>query len=120
MADAQVGCQGSAVPRSGAGIMGTRTDEKGRFAFHVPPGEQFVYLIDDVSSSRMSRRVVVVPEQGEVIPLVLLQPATGVQPCPASPGGVGRRAGLAVAPDVRPAPGCCSSPHRVAPCRDLA
>ena len=50
MADAQVGCQGSAVPQSGAGIMGTRTDEKGRFAFHVPPGEQFVYLIDDVST----------------------------------------------------------------------
>jgi hypothetical protein len=75
MAGAQVGCHGPALPQSGAGIMGTKTDEQGRFTFHVPPGEQFVYLIDDLSSSRMTRRVVVVPEQGDVIPLFLLQPS---------------------------------------------
>jgi hypothetical protein len=74
IAGAQVGCQGAAVPQSGAAIMGTTTDARGRFTFYVPPGEQFVYLIDDVSSARMSRRVVVVPEQGEIIPLRLLQP----------------------------------------------
>ena len=74
IAGAQVGCQGSAVPQSGLAIMGTKTDSKGRFTFHVPPGEQFVYLIDDTQSKRMSRRVVVVPDQDEVIPLCLLQP----------------------------------------------
>ncbi len=74
MAAAQVGCQGSALPQSGTAIMGAKTDEEGRFVFHVPPGEQFVYLVDDPSSSWMSRRVVVVPEQGEVIPIFLLYP----------------------------------------------
>ena len=98
MADAQVGCHGPALPRSGAGIMGTKTDRDGRFTFHVPPGEQFVYLIDDLSSSRMTRRVVVVPEQGEVIPLVLLQPSPGISAAPPPPEG-----GVAVAAPAQPA-----------------
>ncbi len=111
MADAQVGCQGTAVPPSGPAIMGTTTDEKGRFTFHVPPGEQFVYLIDDIASSRMGRRVVVVPEQGEVIPLALLQPpaqdSESVPPPPRDgaaiePDGPGVNEG--VAPVAAPAP----------------
>ena len=42
-----------------------KTDTQGRFTFHVPPGEQHVYLIEGVSSSRLSRRDLFVPEQGE-------------------------------------------------------
>ena len=93
MAAAQVGCQGSALPRSGTAIMGTQTGAQGRFVFHVPPGEQFVYLIDDPSSRWMSRRVVVVPEQGEVMPIYLLRPrgaddfaTTNAKPVPAPVG----------------------------------
>ncbi len=74
MAGAQVGCQGPSVPRSGAAILGTKTDEQGRFLFPVPPGEQFVYLIDDLSSRSMSRHVVVVTDQAEVMPILLLNP----------------------------------------------
>ncbi len=129
IADAQVGCQGTAVPRSGAGIMGTRTDEKGRFAFHVPPGEQFVYLIDDISASRMCRRVVVVPEQGDVVPLCLLQPPAGsfdsVPPPPpdglaidgaeiivGGPGIIVERAVMAAAPAAVAAPEPAPAPAR--------
>ena len=68
--------------------MGTKTDEKGRFTFHVPPGEQYVYLIDDLSSSRMSRRVVVVLwSEWEAIPLFLLlqPPASEFRRAPSLP-----------------------------------
>ncbi len=98
IAAAQVGCQGPALPRSGTAIMGAKTDEHGRFTFPVPPGEQFVYLIDDPSSRWMSRRLVVVPDQGEVMPIYLLRPrgadrflTPAAQPVPAPapvPGGL--------------------------------
>ena len=117
MADAQVGCHGPALPRSGDGIMGTKTDEKGRFMFHVPPGEQFVYLIDDVSSSRMSRRVVMVPDQGEVIPLFLLQPPAGsfdaVPPPPPDGFAIDAPGVIVDRGDGRrpPAGRCCAGPR---------
>jgi hypothetical protein len=74
MAGAMVGCQGPSAPRSGAAILGTKTDARGRFTFPVPPGEQLVTLIDDPSSRPMSRRIVVVPDQGEIMPISLLYP----------------------------------------------
>ncbi len=57
--------------------MVTETDARGRFAFYVPPGEQFVYLIDDPTIGRMDRRLVNVPEQGDLPPVYLLLASTG-------------------------------------------
>jgi len=75
-AGAQVGCYGPAHPQSGAAVESRRTDEHGRFLFHVPPGEQYVYLMDGSSFGRLSQRRLVVPEQGEVEPVRLLRTAT--------------------------------------------
>ena len=77
IAGAQVGCRGPAQPRSGQALMVTEADVRGRFAFYVPPGEQYVDLIDDPVSGRMARRRVVVPEQGDVLPIFLLLSAGG-------------------------------------------
>ncbi len=75
IAGAQVGCHGPAHPMTGQALMATTTDSQGRFAFHVPPGEHFVYLIDDLARGPMGRRLVVVPEQGESLPMFLLLPS---------------------------------------------
>ena len=72
LAGARVGCQGPAQPRSGSALMVTTTDDGGRFTFHVPPGEQFVFVIDDPAHGRMGRRIAAVPEQGELPPVFLL------------------------------------------------
>jgi hypothetical protein len=77
IAGAQVGCRGPAQPRSGQALMVTEADGRGRFAFYVPPGENHVELIDDPASGRMARRKVVVPEQGDVLPIYLLLAAGG-------------------------------------------
>ncbi len=77
IAGAQIGCQGPAHPRTGTALMVTETDARGRFAFHVPPGEQYIYLIDDPTGGRMDRRLVTVPEQGELPPVYLLLASTG-------------------------------------------
>ena len=50
-----------------------KTDDQGRFTFHVPPGEQHVYIMDGSSFSRLSRRDLVVPEQGEIEPVRLMR-----------------------------------------------
>ena len=64
----QVGCYGPARPRSGAAVDSRKTDATGRFTFQVPPGEQHVYLMEGISSSRLSRGTVDVPEEGEIAP----------------------------------------------------
>jgi hypothetical protein len=69
---ARVGCRGPAQPRSGQALLATETDDRGRFAFHVSPGEHFVFVIDDPARNRTGRRLVVVPEQGELLPVFLL------------------------------------------------
>jgi len=74
-AGAEVGCYGPAHPQSGAAVESRRTDKHGQFLFHVPPGEQYVYLMDGSSFSRLSQRRLVVPEQGEVEPVRLLRTA---------------------------------------------
>ena len=38
-----VGCYGPARPQSGGAVQNDLTDEQGRFTFHLPPGEQYVY-----------------------------------------------------------------------------
>jgi len=44
VADAWVGAQGPARPRSGAAINGARTAKDGSFSLRVPPGGQYLYL----------------------------------------------------------------------------
>jgi len=66
VAGIQVGCYGPARPRSGAAVQSQRTDSKGAFTFHVPPGEHFVYLMEGTLSTRLSKCTIDVPEQGEV------------------------------------------------------
>ncbi len=48
-AGASVGAYGPANPRSGSAIAYTRTDERGRFRFRLPPGENHVYVMDYLS-----------------------------------------------------------------------
>jgi RNA polymerase sigma factor (sigma-70 family) len=66
VADILVGCYGPAHPRSGAAVEAHKTDAQGRFTFHVPSGEQHIYIMEGMSSSRLSRRDLFVPEQGEI------------------------------------------------------
>ncbi len=73
VADILVGCYGPAHPRSGAAVEAHKTDAQGRFTFHVPPGEQHVYIMDGTSSGRLGRRDLNVPEQGEIEYLRLLR-----------------------------------------------
>ena len=56
---------------SGSECESHKTDDQGRFTFHVPPGEQHVYIQDGQSSGRGSRQDVVVPERGEIEPVRL-------------------------------------------------
>lgn len=83
VAGAQVICQGPSHPRTGQAVMATETNAQGRFTFYVPPGEQYVELIDDPASGRMTRRLVNVPEQGEALPVVLLVSSGDSGPAPA-------------------------------------
>ena len=67
LAGMQVGCYGPARPRSGAACQSQKTDSKGAFTFYVPPGENFVYLQDGIlSSGRLGRHTIDVPEHGDV------------------------------------------------------
>ena len=75
VADILVGCYGPAHPRSGAAVESHKTDTQGRFTFHVPPGEQHVYLMEGMPFSRLSRRDLFVPEQGEIESFRLLRTA---------------------------------------------
>ena len=54
-----------ARPQSGAAVSVNRTDADGGFIFHVPPGENYVYLMNVFSNRRSSRRTLAVPEEGE-------------------------------------------------------
>ncbi len=72
-----VGCYGPAYPRSGGAVESRRTDEGGRFTFHVPPGEQYVYVMDGSSFGRVGRSIVDVPERGEAEPVRLIRNADG-------------------------------------------
>ncbi len=67
VAGMQVGCYGPARPQSGAAVQFQKTDIRGVFTFHVPPGENFVYLMNgNLSSGRSSRRMIDVPEHGDI------------------------------------------------------
>jgi hypothetical protein len=68
-----VGCHGSARPRSGAIVLMGKTDDQGRYTFHVPPGEQYLYLADGSQNQRVAHRDVMVPERGEVEPVRLIR-----------------------------------------------
>src|SRR5262249_14697073 len=68
-----VGHHGPAHPRSGAAVGSTRADDQGRFTFHVPPGEHYVYLMEWGGHSRLDHRTVVVPERGEIEPIRLMR-----------------------------------------------
>jgi DNA-directed RNA polymerase specialized sigma24 family protein/protocatechuate 3,4-dioxygenase beta subunit len=74
VAGIQVGCHNPARPRSGSQVDSCKTDDQGRFTFHVPPGEQFVYIMDGVPGfNRLNRRDLVVPERGPIEPVRLLR-----------------------------------------------
>lgn len=66
-----VGCYGPAHPDSGAAVEGRTTDAKGGFTFHVPPGEQRVYVMQ-ATNSRLGHQTVVVPPEGEMAPVQLV------------------------------------------------
>lgn len=44
IAEAYVGVYGPIRPRSGAAIIGFRTKADGKYRFHLPPGEAYIYL----------------------------------------------------------------------------
>src|SRR5690606_35708196 len=69
LANTHIGCYGPARPRSTAMVQVTRTDDEGRFTFYVPPGEQYVYLMDD--GGRLSSRTIIIPEEGAAEPVRL-------------------------------------------------
>jgi RNA polymerase sigma factor (sigma-70 family) len=78
VAGASVGCHGPARPNSGAAVETATTDEHGAFLFHVPPGDQRIYIMEVTAPSRLSQRRIVVPDQGDVeaVHLLRMSPAT--------------------------------------------
>ena len=74
VAGISVGCHSPARPRSGAQVDSRKTDDQGRFTFYVPPGEQYVYVMDGVPGfNRLNRRDLVIPERGPIEPVRLLR-----------------------------------------------
>src|SRR5262249_23557574 len=63
---ARVACYGPARLRSGVAVESHKVDDQGRFTFHVPPGEQYVYCMSGYGNSRLDHRTVLIPEQGEI------------------------------------------------------
>jgi hypothetical protein len=94
----EVGCNGPARPRSGPAVEHHRADDRGRFTFHVPPGEQYVYLMEMVGglNNRLGHRTVAVPEQGEVGLVRLMRRAARIQ----GMMGMMKAAEKAAAPDA--------------------
>ena len=66
VAGSPVGLYGPARPQVGAAVQVNKSDADGGFVFQVPPGENYVYLMDVLSNRRSSRRTLIVPEEGEV------------------------------------------------------
>ena len=54
-----IGYYGSARPRSGAACMMVKTNAQGRFEFHVPPGESYVYVAQEFRGKPSSRTLIV-------------------------------------------------------------
>ena len=75
-----VACQGPAFPRSASRVESKKTDDLGRFTFYVPPGEQHVYVQDGISFGRLSRRDLIVPEEGEIEPIRLMRGKSALNP----------------------------------------
>jgi hypothetical protein len=80
----QVGCYGPARPPSAPEVQVQKSDDQGRFTFHVPPGEQVVYCMSGYGNSRLDHRTVLVPEREEIDPVRLLMTARGPR-TPAAP-----------------------------------
>jgi hypothetical protein len=108
VAATQVGCYGPSRPPSGLRGMECKTDEQGRFAFHVPPGAHDVYLMDFGLIGRLGGRIVTVTDRGELGDVLLLRrgganiPPMGFA---APPAPAGAPVAVVVAPlDPVPAP----------------
>ncbi len=61
LAGVMVGYHGTARPRSGAAVAGTRTDAAGRFELSAPPGPSYVYIMDGHRRANISAVDVSVP-----------------------------------------------------------
>ena len=59
LAGVSVGYYGAARPRSGAACLMVKTDAKGRFEFHVPPGESYVYVAQEFNGKPTLRSLIV-------------------------------------------------------------
>jgi len=59
MAGVSVGYYGSARPRSGAACLMVKANSQGRFEFHVPPGESYVYVAESFVGEPKSRTLIV-------------------------------------------------------------
>ena len=102
VAGVPVGCHGPAHPRTGAAVETRRTDGQGRFTFFVPPGEQYVYVMERPSGSRLSSSVVIVPEQGEAGPVRLVrEPGAATAPVEME---IKKEAGKAVRTETKKGP----------------
>ena len=51
----QIGHHGPAFPRSGAAVGGTRVEEDGSYRLRVAPGDNYPYIMHDVSTERSPR-----------------------------------------------------------------
>lgn len=67
-----VGYYGPARPRSGGAIISVSTDAAGNFVLHLPPGESYLYICDSHGAGRESGRTLVIPQDRDPPPVVLL------------------------------------------------
>ena len=62
LAGVQIGYYGTARPHSGAACLWVKTNALGRFEFHVPPGESYLYVADFFAGKPKSRTLIVDPQ----------------------------------------------------------
>ncbi|MGO9114607.1 MAG: hypothetical protein ACLP9L_35775 [Thermoguttaceae bacterium] len=69
LAGVSIGYYGPARPRSGAACLMVKTNPQGRFEFHVPPGESYVYVAQEFRGNPSSRTLIV-ESQNDPEPIV--------------------------------------------------
>lgn len=66
----QIGYYGPAAPRSGAMCLSAKTDAKGEFELHVPPGPSHVYVMSGGYRGPVREADMTVPESQEAAPIL--------------------------------------------------
>lgn len=88
LANMRIGYYGAARPRSGAAVMGTKSDAHGQFELFVPPGSAFVYIMHPGYGGRQREVNLVVPADRDPEPVAIQIFKHGPSAQPRAPGAM--------------------------------